>query len=74
MATNAPTIRFAGFQRNHRNRLVVKFDIIAAAGYTMAQMTSGYGFMSYGAAIKGARRALVIANATGKFPNMCERF
>lgn len=74
MATNTrPTVRFAGFVHNARG-LAVKFDMIAAAGYVMATCTSGYAFRSYGAAIKGARRALAAVNATGAFPNMCQRF
>lgn len=75
MATNTKmTARLAGFERNTRNRLAVKFDLIAPAGYVSAVVTSGYAFMSYGAAIKGSRRALAQLNATGRFPNMCEWF
>lgn len=76
MSNTKVTVRFAGLERNTRG-IAVRFEMIASnthGTYTMAECTSGYGFRSYGAAIKGARRAVEVANRTGRFPNMCTRF
>jgi len=69
-------INFSGFDRN-RNGLRIKFSVMGKGtceGIEIATCTSGYAFPSYGAALKGARRALDTIKRTGKFPNMCERF
>jgi len=69
-------ILFSGLERDTRG-IKVRFSIMgkgSLAGFEVATCTSGYAFPSYGAALKGARRALVKIERTGKFPNMCERF
>jgi hypothetical protein len=67
-------VEFAGFERGHNGMLAVRFNVFAKAGYVAAVATSAPVFRSYGAAIKGARRAVAAVQATGALPNMCERF
>jgi hypothetical protein len=73
---NKMNISFSGLERNARG-VKVRFAVMGKgelAGFEIATCTSGYAFPSYGAALKGARRALDTVNRTGKLPNMCERF
>lgn len=71
-------VTLAGLERKrHNGTLAVQFNVYGAgmlADHVIAVCTSGYGFPSYGAALKGARRALARVAETGKFPNMCDRF
>jgi hypothetical protein len=70
-------VTLAGLERGRNNLLAVKFDCYgmgATAGHVVATCTTAAVFRSYGAALKGARRALEAVRRTGRFPNMCERF
>jgi hypothetical protein len=75
---NARTsIKFSGLERSRYNNLLsVKFELSVHGkrDYVMAETTSAALFRSYGAAIKGARRAVAAFERTGKFPNMCAPF
>lgn len=68
-------IEFIGLARSKfNNKLGVRFAIYSKQGYVMMEAESAPVFMSYGAALKGARRALATVRATGKFPNLCATF
>jgi hypothetical protein len=78
MNRNHFTITFAGLERGRNNLLAVKLEVIGNTGllrgHRVAVTTSSAVFRSYGAAIKGARRAVALVERTGKLPNMCQPF
>jgi hypothetical protein len=78
MIRNDFSVRLAGLERGRNGKLAVRFDVYAnrglSAGHRVMQVTSGAVFASYGAAFKGARRAIAQVEAGSPFPNMSKGF
>lgn len=74
MQASKPLVKLVALERGSNGKLAVALDFYAPAGYVMGRFTSAHVFRSYGAAIKGSRRALSTLARTGALPNMCEAF
>lgn len=67
-------VKLDGVEKASNEKLAIRFIAIRDGGIISWTTRSAFVFDSETDAIAGGERALVMLNASGMFPNMCELF